>query len=82
MNIGVEPVTQPHFYIVWQAGPFASFFCAPCAINSKMSRSRQADVRGPSFTGCGNLPSLMPLNQLDLLIGSIVKTVLNLIKTS
>ena len=82
MNIGVEPVTRPHFLHHVAGWTVASFFCVPCSINSKISRSRQADVRGPSFTGRGNLPSLMPLNQLDLLIGSIFKTVLNLIKTS
>lgn len=34
-----------------------------------MSSTRHAVMRGPSFTGFGNRPSLMPAHHVDLLTG-------------
>lgn len=34
-----------------------------------MSSLRQTVIRGLSFTGCGNRPSLTPAHQVDLLTG-------------
>src|SRR5271170_4717555 len=38
-------------------------------ISARMSSTRHAVVRGPSFTGRGNLPVLTPCHQLERLIG-------------
>ncbi len=41
----------------------------PCSIRARISATRHAVIRFPSFTGCGKRPLLTPAHQVDLATG-------------
>jgi len=65
----VQVVAAPR---VTLCGGHAATYAA--AISARISSTRQAVVRGPSFTGFGYFPDLQPFNHVDLLTGMTPKT--------
>ncbi len=55
--------------ILSNARPFLEAPKIPQRVKPPLSSTRQAVMRGPSFTGFGKRPDLTPTHQVDLLTG-------------
>src|SRR5690606_920884 len=44
-------------------------YCPACSISARISSTRQAVTRGPSFTGLGKRPDFTPAHHVDLRTG-------------